>query len=147
MQSFELEIYDDEILNLESFIAFLGDCEEDEPIRLYIHEGASLYQCGAMDIIILSGLSHNISINTGNEVEPLEPATRHHRHGSTCKLTGSNFWSYAHDVAKHYKYKRMPLNTHHRLACLIGRKNLDRLAIMYWLQKQPFDCLLSSSHH
>jgi len=144
--TFEIKIYDDELLNRQQLIDFLTSCDPNVNIRLYIHEGASLYQCGVIDIIVESGLAHNITINTGNEVEPVAPATRHHRHGSTCKLTGSNFWSYAHDVVKHYKYKRIPLNTHHRLACLIGRKNLDRLAIMYWLQKQPFNCLLSSSH-
>ena len=143
MQSFELEIYDDEILNLESFIAFLGYCEE-APIRLYVPEGPSLYQCGVMDIIWQSGLIEWITIDTGNEVESVEPATRFQR-TELKQLNGSGFWDYAHDVYHKYKFPKISTNQYYRLAYMIGRRNMDRLAIMYWLYKQPFNCLLSAT--
>ena len=144
MQSFELKIYDDQLQNLEQFIAFLGYCEE-APIRLYVPEGPSLYQCGVMDIIWQSGLIKWITVDTGNEIESLEPATRFER-TALKQLNGSGFWEIAKNVIKHYHYDPIKRNDHYRMACFIGRKNMERLAILYWLQKQPFECLLSSMH-
>ena len=144
MQFFELKIYDDELQNRQQFIDFLASCDPDVKVSLYIHEGASLYQCGVMDIIIASGIAHNITIDTGNEVESVNPATRHQRFPIT-KLSGSAFWHYAYRVYKQYKFPHASTNSHHRMAYMIGRRNMDRLAIMYWLYKQPFDCLLSAT--
>ena len=141
--TFELKIYDDELQNRQQLIDFLASCDPDVKISLYIHEGASLYQCGVMDIIIESGMAHNITIDTGNEIESVHPATKHQR-TELKHLPGSGFWRYGREAMKYHKFETIKLNTHYRMASFIGRKNIDRLAIMYWLSKQPYDCLMSS---
>lgn len=139
----ELKIFDDKLLNRQQLIDFLANNKDSVNLILMVNEGASLHQCGAMDIIHESGLAKKIKLDTLNDFEDIGKITHAYRYDTKKKFT-SIFWEFGARVIKDHKFEPITLNSHYRLGCFIGRKNIDRLAIMYWLSKQPYDVLLSS---
>ena len=60
----ELKIFDDKLLNRQQLIDFLANNKDSVNLILMVNEGASLHQCGAMDIIHESGLAKKIKLDT-----------------------------------------------------------------------------------
>ena len=137
----ELKIFDDKLLNRQQLKDFLANNKDSVNLILMVSEGPSLYQCGAMDIIAESGLAHRIKLHTSNWEESIDPMTYLIEKGLQYD---NSFWKYGRQAMKYHKFESVKMNTHYRLASFLGRKNIDRLAIMYWLSKQPYDTLMSS---
>lgn len=138
MATFNLHIFEDQLLNRDQLIAFLKQTPREKTIVLSTSmEGPSLHQCGVVAILIASGRDLNtVRVNTPNYYERLpikhvhqEPKWNHWF--KTCR--------YAVDL---YKFKPSG-QSQARLGCFIGRKNLDRLAILYWISRR-YKCFLSS---
>ena len=122
-QHYKLKIYDDQLQDVNELINFLDKVPDDvKMIQLRVPEGACVYQCGVWDIVLASGKLDRIHF--------LREENR--------------FWSIGYQQVQKHKLKPVLSNQHYRLACFIGRKNMQRMAIMYWLTKQPYDMLLSS---
>ena len=136
MTTFNLQIFDDTISNRDQLVEFLKTTTG--PVELdTLCEGPSLIQCGLIDILNESGKDINeIKIRTPNKVEQLPIEIIEDRNKFS-------FWF--RSVYRAYnKYKIQNLaQDHYRLGCFIGRKNLDRLAILYWLSRR-YTVFLSS---
>ena len=136
--TFNLRIFEDTILDRDKLLEFLKTTSG--PVILdTLGEGPSLNQCGLVDILNESGKSFSdIQVITPNLYEKL-PIQR-------IPLPGKfNYWFKAvHQVYDDYKVRELA-EKHQRLGCFIGRKNADRLAILYWLS-QHTDVFLSSLH-
>lgn len=136
MNTFELNIFDDRLYNADDLKKFL----EDNPGRIALDtrkEGPSLKYCGVIDILDEHCRStgrdkETITIVTVNQVEEYEypKTTLTHAWWNACVKSYNRASSDRIDLPRK------------KFACLIGRKNPIRLAILYWLKDQ--DCLLSS---
>ena len=140
MITFNLEIFEDVLQNREELIVVLRDTPLQEKILLDTQgEGPSLRQCGLIKLLEETDIDlSRIRVNTPNLYEELPVQRR--------PLPGKfNYWFKAvYRVYTNYKVKELAQN-HHRLGCFIGRKNLDRLAILYWLSRRS-NVFLSSLH-
>lgn len=129
MLTFNLQIFDDTILNRDQLEEFLKTTTG--PVELNtLGEGPSLVQCGLVDILNKSGKDlSEIKVRTPNKVEqlPIESIGDHHRF--------SYWFRSVHQAYHKYKFQNLAQD-HYRLGCFIGRKNLDRLAILYWLSRR-----------
>lgn len=136
MQTFELNIFDDQLLNGEELREFLDNTTG--PITLTTRmEGPSLTHCGVVAILDehcsrMNRAKNTITINTLNGVE---------EHGyNVC--SGRKVWW--HECAM--SFNRTSVDKidlpKKKFACMIGRKNPTRLAILHWLREK--NCLLSS---
>ena len=138
MLTFNLKIFDDTILNRDQLLEFLKTTPG--PVELdTLREGPSLIQCGLVDVLSESGKSlSDIQVLTPNRVEqlPVKTVTKEHRF--------SHWFGSVHRAIADYKIKDLA-QEHYRLGCFIGRKNLDRLAILYWLSRRT-STFLSSLH-
>ena len=138
MTTFNLEIFEDQLLNKEELVELLETTPKSQSIILDTQgEGPSLYECGVIDVILSSKKPKStISVRTPNRYETLPVKV----------LTRYNRWNYhflnLRKAIDYYTFEQQPGN-HHRLGCFIGRKNLDRLAILYWLSR-TYDVFLSS---
>jgi len=136
MKTFELNIFDEQLYNGGELRKFLE--ENPGPICVSTNkEGPSLGYTGVLAILDehceRTGRDPNtITILTSNVVEE-------HRYARRTNLGGWWYWS-------KLSYQRTDVTPtdlrHRRFACLIGRKNPERLAMLYWLRTK--DCLLSS---
>lgn len=128
MATFNLQIFDDTILNSVELLEFLKTTSG--PVELdTLGEGPSLIQCGLVDILTESGKDFSeIKVITPNKVEklPIKTMSESHRF--------SYWFRSVHQACKKYKFQNLAQD-HYRLGCFIGRKNLDRLAILYWLSR------------
>jgi len=129
MATFNLQIFDDIIVNRNELIEFLKTTTG--PVELdTLGEGPSLGQCGLLDILNESGKDLNeIKVRTPNKVEqlPIDSIGDQHRF--------SYWFRSVHQAYNKYKFSDLAQD-HYRLGCFIGRKNLDRLAILYWLSRR-----------
>ena len=137
MLTFNLHIFEDHLLNSEDFIKFLNETPADKDIVLSTQmEGPSLRQCGVVDILLNSGRDlTKIKVETSNTVEDLP-----------IEYVRKNAWSHWFQYCKQavqLKNYRSTGQSQARLGCFIGRKNLDRLAILYCLSRR-YKCFLSS---
>ena len=82
----ELKIYDDELLNRQQLKDFLANNRDSVNLILIVNEGASLHQCGAMDIIHESGLAKKIKLDTLNDFEDVGKITHAHRYDTEKKF-------------------------------------------------------------
>ena len=122
-QHYKLKIYDDQLQDVNELMDFLDKVPDDvKMIQLRVPEGACVYQCGAWEIVLASGKLDRIHFLRED----------------------NKFWNIGYQQVQKHKLKPVSSNQHHRLACFIGRKNMERMAIMYWLSKQPYNVLLSS---
>lgn len=136
MKTFELNIFDEVLNNGEELRQFLDDNPETVCISAR-KEGPSLEYCGVLAILDehceRTGRDPDtIYVDTTNFVEEYRYR----------KLPGRHHWW--HNSLHAYKRAVVtPIDIRHRrFACLIGRKNPERLAMLYWLRTK--DCLLSS---
>lgn len=131
---YKIKAVDDHLYDREEMINFLKSTDDD--IVLWTKgEGFSLYQCGLIDILTELDMLDRVSIETPNYVEQLpikytqEPPKISHwfyscrekfDQGLSDRISGERF----------------------HLGCFIGRRNIDRLSILYWLWNKH-SCLLS----
>jgi len=130
MATFKLQIFEDCLLNKDEFIEFL-QTSPDTLIELTTDkEGPSLNQCGVVDILLNSGRDlDKISVTTPNWYEKLPIRF-------TYQPKRWNHWFiYCKQATEIYKFSKQQ-QSQTRLGCFIGRKNLDRLAILYWLSRR-----------
>jgi hypothetical protein len=138
MATFNLQIFEDQLLNRDQLISFLKQTPKEESIILSTSmEGPSLHQCGVVAVLIASGRDLNtVRVDTPNYYERLpikhvyqEPKWNH-------------WFQYCRHAVDLYKFKSSG-QSQARLGCFVGRKNLDRLAILYWISRR-YKCFLSS---
>ena len=144
MKQFKISVYDECLLNSNDLIRFLED-NLDETVLLVTDEGPSLFHCNVIKILDEHVRKskrdpYTIRIQSENVIENTNLYTNINKW-----RTLNHFWA---DGAR--KYKQFPitpisLNSHNRLGCFIGRKNIPRLSILYWLRNK--DCLLSSQDY
>ena len=136
MQTFELNIFDDQLLNGGELKEFLDNTTESITLTTS-KEGPSLIHCGVIAILDeycarTNRKKDTIIIETLNRVEKHEYPT----------CSAKEVWWHECAVA----FNRTLVNQidlpKKRFACMIGRKNPVRLAILYWLREKS--CLLSS---
>jgi len=137
MKTFELNIFDEQLNNGDELKQFLDDNPETVCLSARM-EGPSLEYCGVLAILDehcerTGREPRTIIIENMNTAEELPYPRR--GQGS------SHWWSSCKMSLERNIVDRKDL-THRRFACLIGRKNPERLAMLYWLRTQ--DCLLSS---
>lgn len=129
MTTFNLQIFDDTILNRDQLVEFLKTTTG--PVELdTLGEGPSLVQSGLLDILNESSKDlSEIKVKTPNNVEQLPVKT----------VGDPNRFGYWFRSVRHaydrYSFQNLAQD-HYRLGCFIGRKNLDRLAILYWLSRR-----------
>lgn len=139
MKTFELKVFDDELLNGQQLADFLDE-HSGETLRLSAgKEGPSLGYTGVLAILDehceRTGRDPNtVRIETSNNVEELP----YPRYGPPME---NHWWNSCKLSIDRKVVDRKDLR-HRRFACLIGRKNPERLAMLYWLRTR--DCLLSS---
>lgn len=137
MITFNLHIFEDQLINRDDFVDFLKYTPQDVDIVLSTSmEGPSLAQCGVVKLLLDSDRDlTKIKVDTPNTVEqlPIEYLS---------KPTWSHWFRYCRQIADIRTY-RSTGQSQARLGCFIGRKNLDRLAILYWLSRR-YKCFLSS---
>ena len=140
MITFQLEIFDDRLINREQLLTVLKDTPVTEQILLDTQgEGPSLHQCGLIKLLEETDVNlSRIIVNTPNLYEEL-PIQRHPLPGKFNNWFKTIFRAYIKYTVEELAEK------HQRLGCFIGRKNADRLAILYWLS-QNTDVFLSSLH-
>lgn len=137
MITFKLRIFDEKLLNGDDLRAFLNE----NTGLVYISadaEGPSLEFCGVLEILDNhcreSGRDQStIKIITANTIEryPYEKIGPGHSH----------WWG--NSLISYNRTEIEPVDlAHKRFAYMIGRKNPERLVMMYWLRSK--DCLLSS---
>lgn len=136
MKTFELNIFDEQLNNGDELKQFLDDNPETVCVSARM-EGPSLEYCGVLAILDehcerTRRDPKTICIDTTNLVEEYVYPKLSERH---------HWW---HSSLQAYKRADVtPIDLRHRrFACLIGRKNPERLAMLYWLRTK--DCLLSS---
>lgn len=138
MITFKLHIFEDQLLNKDQLITLLKETPKDENIILTTSmEGPSLHQCGVVGILIASGRDlDKIVIDTPNYYErlPIKHLYQEQR--------WNQWFRYCRQAIDVYKINPVG-ESQARLGCFIGRKNLDRLAILYWLSRR-YKCFLSS---
>lgn len=136
MQAFELNIFDDQLLNGKELKEFLDNTTG--PITLSTRkEGPSLKQCGVIDILDkhcarTNRAKNTITIETLNSVE---------KHGYPTCSGKEVWWSECAVAFNRTSVDKIDLPKK-RFACMIGRKNPTRLAMLYCLREK--NCLLSS---
>ena len=143
MNRFELQIYDHELVNQQQLIQFLDHNPGDVEICTQ-REGPSLWHVGVMEVLDAHCRrthrnTNTITIVTPNDQEDTTPYAR--------SAAGNCWWQYcrlSYARAPSLKERRHINQRHRRFACLIGRKNPERLAMLYWLR--TMDCRLSSMH-
>jgi len=130
MLLFNLHIFEDQIVNADEAVDWLRKSQDDEVILDIGIEGPSLTQCGLIELVQASGKDFKqVQINTPNQYEILpfkfsNPVPWYLPWFSSCRTAS-------------LKYKVSDiLGQHYRLGCFIGRKNLDRLSILYWISRR-----------
>lgn len=140
MATFNLQIFEDQLLNKDDLLALLESAPSDEIITLDTQgEGPCLTACGIVDLLLESKRDlSKIAIRTPNKTEqlPVRIIPDPHRF--------SYWFRSMHQAYNKYKFLNLAQD-HYRLGCFIGRKNLDRLAILYWLSRR-LNVFLSSLH-
>jgi len=144
MKMFKLSIHDEQLLNTTQLIEFL-EANLEEIVLIVTDEGPSMFHCNVIKILDAHVKKHNrdpytIRILSENVIENTNLYTNINKWRDL-----NHFWS---DGARKYKQSKITpiaLNSHNRLGCFIGRKNIPRLSILYWLRDQ--DCLLSSQDY
>jgi len=141
MKMFKLSIHDDQLLNSNELTTFLENNLDQTVLISSDNEGPSLFHSNVIKLIdnhvrIHKRDPYTIRLDSMN----LEEKTNLYTNINKWK-TLNHWWQ---ESVK--KYKTLSIDSinvgHHKLGCFIGRKNIPRLSILYWLQKQ--DCLLSS---
>jgi len=141
METFILQFYDDQLLNPIELTTFLENNLEQTVLISAGNEGPSLFHSNVIKMLddhvrIYKRDPYTIRLDSMN----LQEKTNLYTNINSWK-TLNHWWSESVN-----KYKTLSIDSinleHHKLGCFIGRKNIPRLSILYWLQKQ--DCLLSS---
>jgi len=136
MKTFRLNIFDTQLYNGDELKQFLVDNPKTVCISAGA-EGPSLEYCGVLAILDehceRTGRDpKTIQIDTTNFVEEYRYP----------KLLDQHHW-WKNSLRAYKRANITPIDLRHRrFACLIGRKNPERLAMLYWLRTK--DCLLSS---
>ena len=136
MIRYKIKAIDDILDDREELIEFLRTTDDDHIVLWTKGEGFSLYQCGLIDILTELDMLDRVSIETPNYVESLpirynvEPDRISH-------------WFYSCRKKFDQKLPDRISGEHHRLGCFIGRKNIDRWGMLYWLTNRH-QALISS---
>lgn len=134
MTRYKIKAIDDILDDREGLIEFLTSTEGD--IVLWTKgEGFSLYRCGLIDILTELDMLDRVSIETPNYVERLPIKY-------TEEPPKVNHWFYFCRKKFDQGLSDRINGDHYRLGCFIGRRNIDRLSILYWLWNRH-TCLLS----
>ena len=129
--TFNLRVFEDTILDRDELLEFLKTTAGQVNLDT-LGEGPSLNECGLVDILNESGKPFSdIQVITPNEVEELPIKCTTNRIGN---FTFNYWFGTVHRAYKKYTFKNLA-QEHYRLGCFIGRKNSDRLAILYWLSR------------
>ena len=132
---YKIKAVDDYLYDREELIEFLKSTDGD--IVLWTKgEGFSLYRCGLIDILTELNMLDRVSVETPNYVEHLP--IKYTQEPSKV----SHWFQRCRDEYEMFPvtFKDCPT---HRLGCFIGRKNIDRYGILYWLYNRH-EALLSS---
>lgn len=136
MKTFDIKIYDEQLLNGDDLRLFLDENAGRVSLTTCI-EGPSLGYCGVLGILDehcnrTGRDKDSIVITTPNIIEQYEYPKSKAVH---------SWWKACVGAFKRSASERIDL-PRRKFACLIGRKNPARLAILYWMRQQ--DCLSSS---
>lgn len=136
MQTFELNIFDDQLVNGEELREFLTSHTETVCISTML-EGPSLEHYGVLRILDEHCQQTSRDPNTIIILTP-NPLEEYVYPRLSCK---NDWWKYC--LWSYERTQIVPNNLNHKkFACFIGRKTPERLSILYWLRGK--DCLLSS---
>lgn len=135
MTRYKIKAIDDILDDQEELIEFLKSTEGD--IVLWTKgEGFSLYQCGLIDMLTELDMLDRVSVETPNYVENLP---------IKYNIEPNRISHWFHSCRKKFD-QGLPdrlSGDHYRLGCFIGRKNVDRWGILYWLTNRH-QALISS---
>jgi len=136
MLTFNLQIFEDQLLNSDDLLNFLTSTTEEVELSTQ-GEGPSLHQCGLIKLLEENNIDlSRIKVRTPNFYEQLPVERIYNRYKF------SYWFRSVHQAVARYKFEHIP-GPHRRIGCFIGRKNLDRLAILYWISRR-YKCFLSS---
>ena len=122
---YKIKAVDDILLEKDELLNFLITTS-GEIILTTNGEGFSLYQCGLIDMLVELDMLDRVSIETPNYVERLPIRYRQ-------EPPKISHWFYSCRERIDSFSERLSGENHYRTACFIGRRNIDRLSIIYWL--------------
>ena len=122
---YNIKVVDDILSEKDELLNFLITAP-GEIILTTGGEGFSLYHCGLIDMLIELDMLDRVSIETPNYTEQLP--IRYNQEPNRI-----SHWFYSCRKKFDQGLPNRLNGEHYRLGCFIGRKNIDRWGILYWL--------------